>query len=1038
MPHGPCSARAIAPAALFALASLTHTSLAQQKVHYTYLWHMEQPIYWPEQATSGNDRYETAWQSIQRKDAGAIYPQNNLREIFSVADRVAGYQYRMRDSINAIRWTSEGGAQISYSGGLVRNIQSLGEAGQLGYGSNWNSWLREARGWWIDNNSQRPRADIVQFGFHHPLMPLIDPAVMRKELQIYKEVYNDAWGTSTPRSRGLFPSEMAFSTRMIEGLSQEGVAWVIVSGEKISRAVANFPVVFGSGGVNTDPPNKADQVNPAQSNWYRKTISRGCSPVEAVPYAVTPRRARYVNPATGAISEVIVVPAQQSLSWDDGYAPIGLGGFDAIQSMGQLSTTRPPLVLMAHDGDNNWGGGFSYYQEATPNLASQAVGSGYVPTTVEKYLADHPVPAGDYVHVEDGAWVNADGDFGAPSFLNWNWPLVAQNGQVDIENGWAEDARNWAVITAATNRVKTAEQIANQPGGPNARRIAYPDASTTPIERAWHYLLGSLNSGYMYYGTSLDFEVKPTIACNEALQHADPIIGTGTLDQTAPTIWTLQRWPWNPGSINFGPAHGYQQRAHNGDFHVWTFAYDSSGIASVTLKYRIDADGQRSLANTENETYTGGAGVGAWISVPMTRRVFPAGNVYNDPSINFFEMPQAIADQYWAKLEGIRSSLVDYYVESVDNRGNLEKSPIHHVWVGDGAGAGGGGPTLVLSPAQPVAGQSVTITYDPAGRPLQGATTVKIHYGFNNWASVISPDPTMTPIAGNKWQITVPVSSTATQLDMVFNNGASTWDNNGGADWHFAVTGGNPGPGTWTMDGVRDADSTLVATNAGLSLHAGLKGDVLYVATNDAGEGNDHFIFVSRDPAGSLRAAPWAKAGQVANWDAFLADENTNDYEGWFDATGTNAAMTGANGGVLEGTLNLRGELGLGANDPLPEFVRVAVGVYGNADGGALVATSQVPGAIVSNGNVDANEYALVRLCEITTPASCPPVCDSIDFNADGIFPDNQDVTDFIEVFGGGACPTGACGDLDFNNDGVFPDTQDIVKFVEVFGGGPC
>ena len=29
--------------------------------------------------------------------------------------------------------------------------------------------------------------------------------------------------------------------------------------------------------------------------------------------------------------------------------------------------------------------------------------------------------------VEDGAWVNADGDFGAPQCINWNWPLQPQH-----------------------------------------------------------------------------------------------------------------------------------------------------------------------------------------------------------------------------------------------------------------------------------------------------------------------------------------------------------------------------------------------------------------------------------------------------------------------------------------------------------------------------------------------------------------------------------------------------------------------------------
>ncbi|HYF14207.1 MAG TPA: VCBS repeat-containing protein [Phycisphaerales bacterium] len=66
------------------------------------------------------------------------------------------------------------------------------------------------------------------------------------------------------------------------------------------------------------------------------------------------------------------------------------------------------------------------------------------------------------------------------------------------------------------------------------------------------------------------------------------------------------------------------------------------------------------------------------------------------------------------------------------------------------------------------------------------------------------------------------------------------------------------------------------------------------------------------------------------------------------------------------------------------------------------------------------------------------PACDSIDFNGDGLFPDNQDLQDFLDVFGGGACSTGTCGDLDFNNDGLFPDNLDLEAFFSVFGGGAC
>jgi len=64
--------------------------------------------------------------------------------------------------------------------------------------------------------------------------------------------------------------------------------------------------------------------------------------------------------------------------------------------------------------------------------------------------------------------------------------------------------------------------------------------------------------------------------------------------------------------------------------------------------------------------------------------------------------------------------------------------------------------------------------------------------------------------------------------------------------------------------------------------------------------------------------------------------------------------------------------------------------------------------------------------------------CNDLDFNNDGLYPDAQDVVDFIVVFGGGECSTGDCDHTDFNNDGLYPDQDDLTRFIEVFGGGEC
>jgi hypothetical protein len=77
----------------------------------------------------------------------------------------------------------------------------------------------------------------------------------------------------------------------------------------------------------------------------------------------------------------------------------------------------------------------------------------------------------------------------------------------------------------------------------------------------------------------------------------------------------------------------------------------------------------------------------------------------------------------------------------------------------------------------------------------------------------------------------------------------------------------------------------------------------------------------------------------------------------------------------------------------------------------------------------------------LTAPTA--PVCDSIDFNRDTLFPDSGDLDDFIAVLAGGptACstfPAPGCNDIDFNNDGLFPDSLDLDAFISRLAGGAC
>jgi hypothetical protein len=938
------------------LALLAALPLSAQ-VHTTYHWHQQQPIYWPQPSALHPPAVELAWESIQRRNAGAPHPRNDLEQIFSVPDRVAAYQWRMRDAISAMSGPSSG-AQVSYAGCLIDNIASLGAQGALGYSPTWNQPIRQARAW--STPGGRPRLDQVLTPYHHSIAPLIDEEALRMELRIAKLAHERAWGAQPGLSAGFFPPEMCFSLRIIPVLASEGVEWSFVANNHLSRACGNFPLVLGTGGENCDPPNRADQINPPQAHWWSRTISRGCTPTNAVPFAMRPHRAEYPDPASGEVFGITVVPMEMAMSWIDGSQMYGLEDINQVAPYSEPQ--QPLLIVLGHDGDNFWGGGYSYYMQSVPGFTAAAVAAGHTPTVVQQYLDEYPPAAGEPVHVEDGGWVNADGDFGSPDFINWNWPPVGADGAFDIPGGWAEDIRNWAVITAAQNHVSTATQIA---GGVDPAAVMDPVAENAgPAELAWHHYLPALESGYMYYGAALDMEVKPTVACNTAIDWAAQVIGDGSQDETPPTIWLPQQHPHNPGASGYGSLWGWRETFHSRDFWVWTFVHDISGVDSVHFCYRIDVDGINSLASHQNETYAGGPEVGPWRRLPMQRRIFPAGNVHNDPEIDFFVMPQAIADQYWIHLtepelvaEG--GLLIDYHVEARDSHGFIRRSPIQHTWIGTGDGEGGGedGGRADWWPQPAQAGQPLTIQYRLAGGPLPPQTDpVWLHFGTNGWSGV-SDAPMQWAADSSAWQIELLLAQGTQQLDFVFHDNQGAWDNNSGQDWRVPVEGA---AADWAMDGQLDTGAELLAGNGNLQLWAGWNGSRLYLAGSPPADGRDHFLFLAAPP-GPLQAAPWAKAGEVAGWGAYLAGEVDNGWHGWFGAGA--AAPDLAQGAVLEGSLDPAALFG-----SLPDTLWLALGAWATPDGGALQA--QVPASLDGDGRLQAAEWAVLPLRGPGRPAA--------------------------------------------------------------------
>jgi hypothetical protein len=129
-----------------------------------------------------------------------------------------------------------------------------------------------------------------------------------------------------------------------------GIDWNIVSGEHIARACPDFPLQFGQGGVGCDPPNRADQINPPGDQFIRITIQRGVSPVNANPLSFQPAHQAWVNPETGEQETIVVVPADQSWGWLEGYGQINAQMLTDLTA--RNDPNQPSLVLMSHDGDN--------------------------------------------------------------------------------------------------------------------------------------------------------------------------------------------------------------------------------------------------------------------------------------------------------------------------------------------------------------------------------------------------------------------------------------------------------------------------------------------------------------------------------------------------------------------------------------------------------------------------------------------------------------------------------------------------------------
>ncbi|MBI4860202.1 MAG: hypothetical protein HY815_08060 [Candidatus Riflebacteria bacterium] len=698
-------------------------------IHIAFHWHMHQPIYWP-------------YEDVVTTERRGVYSYSIL-DLFR--SRYGPYTSWPRNAVAAGRGAGLAhlGAQVSFSGSLIENLDALGAIDPSF--KSWTAPWKEARGW--KTQLGNPRLDLVAFGYHHPLMALVDYEDIRRQIRAHRAAVQRAFGSDVPPSRGIFPPENAFAEWMIPALVDEQISWVMVDNIHFSRACRNYPWVKGE---NLYPPNGADQTNPDPGSWIQ--LNGLWAPSKEPAWASRPHWVALSDPDTGANArtpeqreaKMIAIPTSRYLGNEDGRGGFGALDYDRVMSQFLPYNTDPKhpiLLVLHHDGDNYGGGTESYYHSNFQRFVEwvKANPDRFVATTVEDYLTRFPPDPNDVIHVEPGSWSGADN--GDPEFHKWN-------GDPDAQTGYSPDRNSWGVLTAVRNAVLTAQ--AASPGDPR-------------VEAAWKYLMVSETSCYEYWDGTEMWDSHPTRGANQAYLAALPVLeGRKGRDATGPTIYLPQREPYNPGAREWG------DQPMPREFTVWTYVHDVSGLEEVVLEYRVEGAGSRGAR---------------WVRLPMTGRAIPS---QTNPK------PAVKADEYAVKVTLPPGTLASYRVAATDKVGNTARSVTQRVMVGTGAASG----ETPWKPAEPSAGDRVTVTSDRPGA---------LHWGIDGWTlppkqlwpSGTTPWPdgksVETPLAeagdGLYQAILGPfdgVEKPPRAIDFVFHNADGTW----GRDWHVPVKTG--------------------------------------------------------------------------------------------------------------------------------------------------------------------------------------------------------------------------------------------------------
>jgi len=573
------------------------------KIYFGIHKHMHQPYY----NTSDERYWDGEKDSIfgTRKGAYAEY----------LADAIERYE---QGGLPAA------GISTSWSGSLIEQLNRCESDGLCGGQFNgWKNRMREA----VAKTTARgnPRLDFTAFGFFHPLMPLIPPRDIVRQILWHRSIVEREFGL--PASRILFPPETAFHVRMIPALKEAGIDAVIYDSLHRARACKNYPYAGSTEGML--PPNQAEQENDPVGDWYQLRNVWAGSKIS--PGLLKPEYVHYDDP-DGKRHKIIAVPAERYLGNED-----ARGGYGALQypdcfsqlhnelaQSGEVDPAHPPFFLLHSDGDNYGGGTDSYYRHNTEQLVRWlSEDDRFELISIRDYLERFPPDPAKSVHIEPGSWAGADN--GDPQFAKWF---------SRYRDEYSPDLNSWSVLTAFQNVIHSLEDA-----GSRSEHLA----------RGVRLMLLAETSCYWYWTGQDVWDQQVTQAANLGCQllrgEIDSMVNTGR-DRTGPSIFPAWVLPENPGGMMWG--QGGLTKAP-GDAEIKTFVYDLSGVASVNLVIRTNG----------------------------SEKVIPMANAGTYPS----RTGTAIASGLYAARLPAGMGTIRYFIEATDNKGNRSRSSLERLFL---------------------------------------------------------------------------------------------------------------------------------------------------------------------------------------------------------------------------------------------------------------------------------------------------------------------------------------------------------------------